>query len=57
MDGKVLADTLPDWQQVMRQRRVQFDWQESTTDSVEREAGQLPDRTVDAHSDVHRCAF
>ena len=55
MDGKVIADTLPDWQQVMRQRRVHFDWQESTTDSVERGAVQLPDRTVDAHlnSDVH----
>ena len=55
MDGKVIADTLPDWQQVMRQRRVHFDWQESTTDSVERGAVQLSDRTVDAHLnfDVH----
>lgn len=49
MDGKVIADTLPDWQQVMKQYRDHFDWQESTTDSVERGAGQLSDRTVDAH--------
>lgn len=33
LNGKIIDDTLPDWQKIMKQRRIQFSWQESTTET------------------------